>query len=104
MNVIRMNRTKELLILEEEERGDIPEELLEKIVQPSATLRFRLLYLNSNGNGTLQKVEVKNLNFQDLMRHLRRGESIFITPKLPGDTLKEVKKLEDRSPWYFSHL
>lgn len=98
-----MNRKKEMLIIEEE-RGNIPEELLEKVVPPSTMLRFRLLFLNNNENGTVQKVEVKNLNFQDLMRHLRRGESVFITPKLLGDSSKEMKKQEDRSPWYFTHL
>jgi hypothetical protein len=98
-----MNRTKERLILEEE-RGNIPEELLEKVVPPSAMQRFRLLFLNNNKNRTIQKVEVKNLNFQDLMRHLHRGESVYITPKLLGDSSKETKKQEDRSPWYFAHL
>ena len=94
---------KETLIIEEE-KGNIPEELMEKVVPTSAVLRFRLLFLNNNENKTIRKVEVKNLNFQDLMRHLQRGESVFIIPKLLGDSSKDMEKQEDRTPWYFAHL
>jgi hypothetical protein len=94
---------KETLIIEEE-KGNIPEELMEKVVPTSAVLRFRLLFLNNNENKTIRKVEVKNLNFQDLMRHLQRGESVFIIPKLLGDSSKDTKKQENRAPWYFAHL
>lgn len=98
-----MNRMKERLILEEE-KGDIPEELMGKVAPKSAVLRFRLLFLNNKENKTIHKVEVKNLNFQDLMRHLQRGESVFIIPKLLGDSSKDMEKQEDRTLWYFTHL
>jgi hypothetical protein len=98
-----MNRIKEMSIIEEE-KGNIPEELVKKAVQTSAVLRFRLLFLSNNENKTIQKVEVKNLNYQDLMRHLQRGESVFIIPKLLEDSSKDTKKQEDRAPWYFAHL
>ena len=56
-----MNRMKEMLILEEE-KGNIPEELMEKAVQASTVLGFRLLFLDNNKNKTIHKVEVRNLN------------------------------------------
>jgi hypothetical protein len=95
---------KEMLILEEEEKGNMPEELMEKVVPTSTVLRFRLLFINNNENKTIHKVEVRNLNFQDLMRHLQRGESVFIIPKLLGNSSKHMKNHEDRTPWYVAHI
>lgn len=104
-----MSRMKEMLILEEEEKGNIPEELMEKVVQTSTVLRFRLQFLDNNENKikenrTIHKVEVRNLNFQDLMRHLQRGESVLIIPKLLGNSSRHAKKQGDRTPWYFAHM
>lgn len=98
-----MDRMKEMLILEEE-KGNMPEELMEKVVSTPTVLRFRLLFLNNNENKTIHKVEVRNLNFQDLMRHLQRGESVFIVPKFLGNSLKHTEKQEDRTPWYFARI
>lgn len=99
-----MDRMKKMLILEEEEeKGDMTEELMEKMVPTSTVRRFRLLFQNHNENKTIHKVEVRNLNFQDLMRHLQRGESVFIIPKLLGNSSKHTKQ-EDRTPWYFAHM
>lgn len=98
-----MDRMKEMLILEEE-KGNVPEELMEKIVPTSTVLRFRLLFLNDNENKTIHKVEVRNINFQDLIRHLKRGESVFIIPKLLGNSSKHAKKQEDQTLWYFDRM
>ena len=98
-----MDRMKEMLILEEEE-GNMPEELMEKVVSTSTVLRFRLLFLNNSENKTIHKVEVRNLNFQDMIRHLQRGESVLIIPKLLGNPSKHTKKHENQNPWYFAHV
>lgn len=99
-----MDRTREMLILKEEEKGNMPEELMEKMVSTPTVLRFRLLFLNNNANKTIHKVEIRNLNFQDLMRHLQRGESVLIIPKLLRNSSKHMKNHEDPTPWYFAHI
>jgi hypothetical protein len=50
----------------------------------------------------VHELEVKNINFQDLRRHLQSGESVNIVPEFPDDAIDNEKK--DRSPWYFIHL
>jgi len=95
---------EKMLILEEEEKGNIPEKFMRNVTLTSAALRFMLLYLNNDDNQTIHKVEVRNVNFQDLMRHLQRGESVFITPELLGNSSKHTKKQKDRTPWYFPHI
>lgn len=92
-----MNRMKKMLMLEE---GTMPEELVEKVVTTSAMLGFRLLFLDNNENEAIHRVEVRNINFQDLIRHLQRGESVFIIPKLLENSSKHAKK---QAPWYFAH-
>lgn len=97
-----MNRVEEMLI-SEEETGKMPEELMEKVVPASAVLRFRLLFLKNGENKTIHKVEVRSINFRDLMRHLKRGESVFITPKLLRSSSKHAKIQEDQTLCYFAH-
>lgn len=94
---------KEMLILEEE-KANTSEELMENAVKASPVLRFRLLFLDGNKDRAIHKVDVKNLNFQDLMRHLQRGESVLIIPKLLENSLETAEKGDDQSPWYFARM
>jgi len=66
-------------------------------------LGFKLRFLNDNGNQIIRKVEVGTINFQDVMRHLRRGESVLITPKLLSNQSTNMKRQENQAPWYFTH-
>jgi hypothetical protein len=95
---------EKMLELKEEEKGNIPEKFMQNAIPTSAALRFMLLYLNNDDNQTIHKVEVRNINFRDLTRHLQRGESIFITPELLEKSSKHTKKQKDRTPWYFNHI
>ncbi len=83
----------------EEEKGSIPE-----MMENEYTIAgFRIQFLNDeNEMHFLHKVEVRNINFQDLMRHLRHGESVLITPKLQESSIG-MKKY-DQIPWYFTHI
>ncbi|MGB9760830.1 MAG: hypothetical protein ACP5IM_06885 [Candidatus Bathyarchaeia archaeon] len=86
------------LKLEEEEM-----EHSEKLVMETNSVEgFKLLFLN--GDKSIRQVEVRKINFQDLMRHLQNGESVLITPKLKEDFLAAKKTLEEQTPWYFIHL
>jgi hypothetical protein len=91
---------KKTLLLEEE-RGNMWEKTMEKANLVSG---FRLRFLGKDESQMMHKVEVRKINFQDLMRHLLRGESVFITPKLKENSSEDAKKREDRTPWYFAHI
>jgi hypothetical protein len=91
---------KKTLLLEEE-RGSMWEKIMEKANLVSG---FRLRFLGKDESQMVHKVEVRKINFQDLMRHLLRGESVLITPKLKENSSEDAKKLEDRTPWYFAHI
>ena len=63
---------------------------------------FRLRFMDKDENQIIHKVEVRKINFQDLMSHLRHGESVLITPKLLESSLKNANK-KDQGSWYFVH-
>jgi hypothetical protein len=89
---------KKMLILKEKDRISVGP-MRKEISTP--VLRFRLQFLNNDDeNQAVHKVEVRNINFLDLMQHLKRGESVFITPILE-DSIR-IKK-QDRTLWYFAH-
>jgi len=62
---------------------------------------FRLRFLNEDEGQTIHKVDVRNINFQDLMRHLLRGESVLITPKL--NSSDDANK-QDWAKSYVTHI
>jgi hypothetical protein len=61
-------------------------------------LGYELQFLSNDK--TLHKVEVRSLNFQDVIRHLRQGEAVLITPKLQENL---EKKKQYQGSWYFTH-
>lgn len=91
--------TKRMLIVEEES-GNMWEKTMEKANPVSG---FRLRFLGKDESKMIHKVEVRNINFQDLIRHLRCGESVFITPRLKENFSENAKKREGRTLWYFAH-
>jgi hypothetical protein len=96
--VVRMMKRALALKLEEEEIG-----YSEKMVMETDSIwGFKLLFLN--GDKSVHQVEVRKINFQDLMRHLQNGESVLITPKLKEQSLTTKKLREGQAPWYFTHL
>jgi hypothetical protein len=65
-------------------------------------LGYRLQFLSNNETQTVHKVEVKSINLQDIMRHLCRGDSVLITPKLREEL--HTGKKQNKVPWYFTHI
>ncbi len=90
---------KALKYEEDEKELELSEKVIEKI---NVIQGFKLLFLN--GNKTIHQVEVRKINFQDLMRHLKQGDSILITPKLQKDFPATLKNREEQAPWYFTHF
>ncbi|MEM3459464.1 MAG: hypothetical protein QXW63_00030 [Candidatus Bathyarchaeia archaeon] len=85
------------------EEDEMEPELSEKVIEKISVIQgFKLLFLN--GNKSIHQVEVRRINFQDLMRHLQQGESILITPKLQKEFSVTMMKREEQAPWYFTHL
>jgi DNA-directed RNA polymerase beta' subunit len=84
-------------------KGIVTEELEGKTIPKMTVARFRLEYLNNGENKATHKVEVRNINFLDLMRHLKKGESVLITPEPLKDSLMQIKN-QKQTPWYFAHM
>ena len=91
---------KRVLVLEEENGN-----MWEKVMEKANPLRwFKLSFLDKSSNGCqVHRVEVRNINIQDIMRHLQHGESVLITPKLQEDSAIDAKKQKDQTIWYFTH-
>lgn len=89
------------MLLIEEEKGNTWEKTMEKANQLSG---FMLRFLGRDAGQKIHKVEVRNIDFQDLMRHLRLGQSVLIIPKPNGHALENARKQEHRAPWYFTHI
>lgn len=85
------------LTVKEEKEGNIWEKAMEKA---NTFLGFRLGFLDKTESQVIHKVEVRNINFQDLMRHLQRGELIFITPTFQEDFSAHTRKYVNRDSWY----
>jgi hypothetical protein len=86
------------MLMHEEEEGTKPE----IIETPSSLHGYTLQFVSENENQTVRKVEVRRVNFQDIMRHLRQGDSVLIRPKFHEDSDKTKKR--DQAPWYFAHM
>lgn len=95
---ILVTKMKKIAVLDEEE-SNVPE-MMENAKPVSG---FKLQFLSENEKQTTHKVDVRSINLQDLLYHLRRGESVLITPKLQEDFSAAAKKL-DRESWFFTHM
>jgi hypothetical protein len=91
--------TKKLLLLQNEESGNIPQGFMKNT---NRVVGFSLVFLG-NGGRPIRRTEIRNINFQDVMRHLQHGDSVLITTKLMKDSEDYVKK-QEQDPWYFSHV
>ncbi len=64
-------------------------------------LGYELQFLSKDESLTVHKVEVRSVNFQDVIRHLRQGDSVLITPKLED---ADKKRKQYQAPWYFTRM
>jgi len=63
---------------------------------------FQLLFLKDD---TAQRIQVKEINFKEVEKHLERGEAVFIRPnrcQKPNVHLSANERTAD--PWYFCHV
>jgi hypothetical protein len=90
-----MKSVRPLMLEEKENVSEVTE-------GPGLVLGYEMQFLSNDGSQNVHKVQVRSINFQDVIRHLRQGDSVFITPKLAEDLDK--KKKQDQGFWYFTHL
>lgn len=56
--------------------------MLRKVVKAGKEkLLFQLFFLKNDENKSVEVVEVEEIDFAEVKRHIDRGESVFITPK-----------------------
>ncbi len=80
--------------------GEMFEALEERAQRPFENMKFKILYLE-NGQ-VVHKVEVRNVNYMDLRRHLHAGETVEIVPEFTDYEAKHASHGE--SPYYVTHL
>jgi hypothetical protein len=94
ISVIWMKSVQELKL---EEEGTIPKTVENYVL----VLHYELQFFSKEKKKIIHKVEVRNLDFHDVIRHLRQGDSVLITPKLRENSTKKLR--QDHRPWYFTH-
>lgn len=65
---------------------------------------FLLFFLADDENQSVEVVETQEIDFEEVVQRLKRGESVFIKRKSVEQDLSP-KSIEDaREPWYFTHM
>lgn len=82
----------------EEIHKDFPKPIRENYV-------FQLFFLKDDEDQSVQVVEVKEIDFAEVIQHLNQGKSIFITRKHTRERNQKSRLSEDpRELWYFTHI
>jgi hypothetical protein len=83
-----------------DEKAKIP---LSQITTES--MRFQLIFLKDDEYQSVEVLEVAEIDFEEVLRRISKGESVFITRK----HMQELDLSTDldetfRDPWYFTHI
>jgi hypothetical protein len=65
--------------------------------------KFLIFFLVNDEEQSVKVEEVEEVNFGTIKRHLKKGESVFITPKRPEQN-ERVKKRDERELVHFTHI
>jgi len=66
---------------------------------------FQLFFLKNDEDPSTEVVEVEEIDFTEVKKHLERGESVFITRKRKQKlSLSQIASEDAIEPWYFSHV
>jgi len=92
----------------EEPRGKskVDEETTIQYSLPSKKFElFQIFFLLDDEDQSVEVVEVKEIDFQEVVSRLKYGESVFITHKDMQERNHSPKLVEDaKEPWYFTHI
>lgn len=86
------------IVMQDEREEDISEPIADSM----PILGYTLEYLDANQPQIIQKVQVRNVNIQDILRHLQQGDSVLITPKI-GNLQTNIGN-QAQSSLYFAHV
>ena len=65
---------------------------------------FQLFFLKDDDK-SVEVVEVEEVDFREVERRLKRGESVFITRKREQELKASLVAMEDTAePWCFTHI
>lgn len=64
---------------------------------------FRLFFLKNSEYQSVEVVEVEDIDFREIKKHLEQGESVFISHKRQQKLNLSARK-DAAEPWFFSHL
>ena len=78
---------------------------LKKNYENRGKLLFQLFYLKDDKDQNVEVEEVEEIDFREVKKHLKQGESVFITHKRkqkldPNLIVSE----EETEPYYFTHI
>lgn len=77
--------------------------MLRSITQPNKEkLPFQVFFLSNKDEG-VEVIEVEDIDFEEIKRRIKNGESVFITHKqeLKSEESRLASKVE-KEPWYLS--
>ena len=66
---------------------------------------FQLFYLKDDENESVEVEEVEEIDFGEVKKRLKQGESVFITSKRKQKLSTSLSAREDVAElWYFAHM
>ena len=66
---------------------------------------FQLFFLKEDEDGSVEVEEVEEIDFREVERRLKQGESVFITHKREQKlNTSRVAREDEAEPWFFSHI
>ena len=66
---------------------------------------FQLFFLKDDEYQSVEVEEVEEIDFREVERRLKRGESVFITHRRKQELNASLVGKEDaKEPWYFFHI
>ena len=66
---------------------------------------FQLFFLKDDEDQSVKVVEVEEIDFREVERRLKQGESVFITRKREQELKASLVAMEDTAePWCFTHI
>ena len=68
-------------------------------------LLFQLFFLKDNEDQNVEVEETEEIDFREVKKHLKQGESVFITRKRKQKWNPNLIASEEATdPWYFYHI
>jgi len=81
--------------------------MLQHVYQVIEKPIFQLFFLKNDGDETVEVLEVQEIDFTLVKKHLEYGESVFISLK-PKSNIRSrttiTQEEDENEPWFFNHI